>query len=238
MTQPNRRTFALALCAALIAACSSVGKLASDAPQGIDLSGTWKLNRAASDDPRRLMPRMRESARRDEDDETGAGPPPSDDSPGGPEGNSRGGGRHRGEMSGGEGPDRGAGGMRRRGGLPAEALAAFGPGRNVLQITQKPTEIRIDNGVTVRALTPGGKSVVSLARGVADQRSGWHGNEFVIETRGENEPSVVERFALSPDRKQLIVNLRIEGAGRSRKIELKRVYDTAPASAATIAPNT
>jgi hypothetical protein len=236
-TRPSRpfcRTLLPALCATFLAACSSVGKLEGSAPQGVDLSGTWKLNRAASDDPRRLMPRMRAQARPAEDEGPGDEPAPGNS----PDGDMHDRGRHRGGMSGGEDAERGGRGMRRRGDLPAQALAEFGPGRNVLQIVQRATEIRIDNGLTVRALTPGGRSLVSLARGVADQRSGWHGKEFVIETRGENLPSVVERFALSPDHRQLVVNLKIEGGGGGRKIELKRVYDTAPASAATLAPST
>jgi hypothetical protein len=231
MSRPYARTIALALGVLLGGACSSVGKLTSAAPQNVDLSGTWKLNRAASDDPGLLMQKMHGRSRH-MDDEAGTEPPASDESR---DGGTHGAGHHRGSMPGAEGSEGGGRRMRYGGGMLADVLGEFGRGHNVLLIEQHPTEMRIDNGVSSRKLTPGDSSVVSVASGVADQHSGWHGHDYLIETKGENRPTIVERYSLSPDHRQLIVDVKIEGNGRSPSMELKRVYDTAPAAAAAAA---
>ena len=94
-----------------------------------------------------------------------------------------------------------------------------------LQIEQKPDEIVITNGARVRSFTPGQKSVVSVPSGVADQRSGWKGREYVIDLRPQLGPSSEERYKLSDDGKHLYVTIKIAGEGRNHSLTVKRVYE-------------
>ena len=98
-----------------------------------------------------------------------------------------------------------------------------------LEIEQKPDELIITNGARVRSFTPGQKSVVSVPSGVADQKSGWHGRQYVIEIRPQLGPSSQERYRLSDDGKRLFVTIRIAGEGRNRSLTVERVYDRASA---------
>jgi len=217
----------LAILASLswLSGCSSTGRLASDTPRGIDLTGTWRLNRAASDDPVKIMERLR--ARREHSQPQGTDEPddglPSDDRQRGPDNRNSGGGARE---------------MRRDRGMPGDFLADVAPGRGVLRIEQRPTELVIENGVHVRRFTPGGSSAVSVANGMADQRSGWNGSEFVIETSGRDRPTMVERFSLSADRSQLVVDVKISGGSQMPSMDLKRVYDRAAASEQESGPST
>lgn len=223
-------TLALTIALLAVGACGSVGRLTEDAAKGASLAGTWKLARDASDDLRAVMEKKmhRRSPRppraaQSEDDPDAADLPTN--------------GRQRDSANENGRRDDGGRNTRRSGGMPLEdLLGEVGAGRNVLRIEQRLTEIVLDNGVRVRRLTPGGHSVVSQASGVADQRAGWKGPEFVIQTSGRNRPTIVERYALSPNGRQLLVNVKISGNGSLPNIELKRVYDSAPASAASLEP--
>ena len=98
-----------------------------------------------------------------------------------------------------------------------------------LQIEQKPDEIMITNGARVRSFTPGQKSVVSVPTGVADQKSGWRGRDYVIDLRPQLGPSSQERYKLSDDGKHLYVTIKIAGEGRNHALSVNRVYDRASA---------
>jgi hypothetical protein len=225
------RTLLLGITLLVFAACGSVGKLSENSSRGASLAGTWKLNRSASDDLRAVMEKMHRRAPRpprevQPDDDLDAADLPTD-------------GRQRDSANENGRGDGGGRNMRRGGGMPfEELLGTLGAGRNVLRIEQRSTEIVLDNGVRVRKFTPGDRSVVSEANGVADQRAGWKGPEFVIQTSGRGRPTIVERYALSPDGRQLLVNVKLSGNGGMPNIELKRVYDSAPASAANQEPST
>jgi hypothetical protein len=208
----------------LLSGCSAAGRLASDTPRGIDLSGTWRLNRSASDDPRKIMERLRN--RRE------PAPPRSADGTYDPDDGSA-------KDDRGRGPDnRSSGRDARERGVPGDFLVDVAQGRGLLRIEQRPTVLVIEYGVRVRRFTPGGSSVVSVASGVADQRAGWNGGEFVIETSGRDRPTIVERFSLSADRSQLVVDVKISGSGHMPSLNLKRVYDSATASDEEAGPNT
>lgn len=231
LRQQSGRALLLGVVLLVLAACGSVGKLSENSSAGASLAGTWKLNRGASDDLRAVMEKMHRRAPRpsheapSEDDDDAADLPTT--------------GRQRDGANENERRDGGGRDLRRSGGMPFEELVGvLGAGRNVLRIEQRSTEIVLDNGVRVRRFTPGDHSVVSQATGVADQRAGWKGPEFVIQTSGREHPTIVERYALSPNGRQLLVNVKISGNGGMPNIEVKRVYDSAPASAADQEPST
>ncbi len=93
-----------------------------------------------------------------------------------------------------------------------------------LTIHQSAELVSFDYGNSVRSFTPGSKSVVSAAWGVADQSSGWKGKDFVIEVKPQTGVSTTETFSLSNDGKHLVEDLRM-GGGDFPSIRLKRVYD-------------
>jgi hypothetical protein len=200
--------------------------LAPETPKGVQLQGVWRLNRAASDDPQKIIDKLKAEAQKKLNRAMNA-PPPMENQ-GGPQQRRR-------------GPVGNAGVSDQP--TPDELRAQQGPGmdplrnsptmhelRAILQrsdyltIRQSPDQVGFDYGITVRSYTPGGHSVVSSENGVADQTAGWTGKQFEINIKPQLGPQVLEDYALSPDGKQLIVTSRI-GPFELSRVLLKRVYD-------------
>src|SRR5258706_330119 len=55
------RVLLYAAAATTLAGCAGT-RLSPDAPAGVTLAGAWKLNRTASDDPQKVLQRMRAEA--------------------------------------------------------------------------------------------------------------------------------------------------------------------------------
>lgn len=229
---PVRRSivFAALLATAALAGCFG-NRYAAENSGGVRIQGVWRLNRAASEDPKPIIDKLNEEAlKRIRRAQAAAGAPPLGG--GGPGGG--GGGRRRGQGG-------GQGGASDQ--LPEDVPQTPGPGmdplrnsptmhelRAILQrsdfltIRQSTDQVSFDYGITVRSYTPGGHSVVSSENGVADQTSGWSGKQYVINIKPQLGPLVVEEYALSPDGKQLIVKSHI-GPFELSKVNLTRVYD-------------
>jgi hypothetical protein len=217
--------FAIVWLAALaLGACSGgAGGLRPETPAGIDLAGTWKLNRAASDDPQAMLEEMRRmrGPRVYLPPVTGEELPEIDE-----HGNERQPRRLPPIDSGGE---RGAAERRERFGRFAPGSSytrALGAALTAefLKIEQSPTRFVLIRGEDRRSFTPGGESVVSVANGVADQHSGWSGREYVIEVKPQVGPRVIERYALSADGHQLVERFTLTEEGLP-KLEFTRVYE-------------
>jgi hypothetical protein len=196
-----------------------------DAPAGVTLAGSWKVNRQASADPNALISaivekevkHLRRRARAYDED------PESVPSPGG-------GGRGPGPAGGGQEDIASPGGLYR----PREGIAAWlrsqytnalgsvlnGEGLVIEQAADRFTLIRGDSR---RTFTPGGHSVVGVTDGVADQTSGWNGHEYVIDVRPQVGPRVTEHYGLGPGG-QLIEKISLSGDDLP-KLEFTRVYD-------------
>ncbi len=233
MVLMGARGIALVALSWALAGCSSVGRYDPNPTHTVDLSGNWTLDRAASDDPKLIIDKLRPkpvSRRWDT-------PPDEDD--GGPQqggtdsGGQRGSGRSR--RGGGEGQQRGSGeGQQQyayRNGIEAyshslvlKMLTADIARAENLTIHQSPERVSIDYGNSIRSFTPGSKSVVSAAWGVADQSSGWKGKQFIIAVKPQSGVASTETFSLSDDGKHLLEDLRM-GGGDFPSIRLKRVYD-------------
>lgn len=231
---------AMALCA-----CGGLKTLAPEAPAGVNLAGTWKLNRQASDDPQAMIDRMQREAmkhmrRRGYDD---MGEPlddgiddgtNSDPQSGRIPDDPRGSGTQRGRGQRGMGqPRTGQGSSRDTGGGPRGAFMrpssyakALGGQLNLEGLTIEQTSNRISfiGGDWRRTFTPGAQSVVSVPDGVADQSSGWAGREYVIEVRPQVGPHVLQRYGLSADNHQLVEKTTLTEDGLP-KLEFTRVYD-------------
>lgn len=210
------RWVACAAASAVLGGC--VGERpAADAPPEVSLAGNWKLNHAASDDPEKVLAKMRAEAfhllgQRPPEPPPGAHVAPGADVP--PPG--------REDYS----PD--ARGRRpdplRRSPMAHIILTNVERG-DFLTIHQSPGQFVLDYGGLRRTFTPGQHSVVSTVDGgVGDQTSGWKGSQYVIELRAQMGPSITESYGLSGDHKQLIEKLHI-GAAELPAVELKRVYE-------------
>jgi hypothetical protein len=231
------RATALALVALALGACGGgAGHLKPETPAGVNLAGTWRLNRQASQDPQPMLQRMRDEQMKqmmrrrraygpsidgeeepDIDDEGDGGSTEPRRAPRG--------GTQRGttERNGTAGEHAGA----RRGRvmrMPYEQALGAALTADSLKIEQSPTRFALIRGDDRRSFTPGGDSVVSVADGVADQHSGWAGREYVIEVRPQVGPRVIERYGLSADGRQLVEKFTLTNEGWP-KLEFTRVYD-------------
>jgi hypothetical protein len=223
-----RAILPLILAAGMLAGCG-VARLDEAPSKSVDMSGSWLLDRSASDDPQPLLDKLRPKPvnnRWGQPPDDGTGLPPDDTGPPGGGGQQGGGGRSR----------RGGGGQ----GQPQLAYRnnndAFTHG-NVIKmlqadlaragavtIRQAPDQFSIDYGSGVRSFTPGSISVVSASWGVADQSSGWKGKDFVIQVKPQTGVASYERYSLSEDGQRLSEELQL-GGGEYPSVKLKRVYD-------------
>lgn len=214
-----------ALLAAQLAGCATGFK--ADAPAGVSLAGTWRLDHAKSDDPQVVINTMRTEALKQMQKlglaqeralaqidtargAGGAGPVQSGEQVFSPD-----------QSSPRADPLRRSPMMH----VLAEAIERG----DFLTVRQSSDELVLDYGSSVRSFTPGGRSVVSAENGVADRTSGWKGHQYVIRDKAQMGPSVVETYELSPDGQHLVETLHI-GPYELPAIELKRVYDRAEAA--------
>jgi len=213
------------LTAAALCGCGGT-RVLPDAPPGVDLSGSWVLDSQASQNPQAMidqmqaayMKRMRRAGPSlDPADLPDVDEPERGDSNGG---SVRTSGRHAGAP-----PGAGASGGHTRTFVPRFPYeVALGPQLHVdgLTIEQSPTRLVFVRGEWRRSFTPGGQSVVSVAEGVADQRSGWAGRDYVIELKPQVGARVTERYGLSADNR-LVEHFTLTDEGLP-KLEFTRVY--------------
>ena len=230
------RAGALLACTAAAALCGCMGSsFSADTPQGVSLAGSWKLNHAASDDPQKVLAKMRDQANKiikHQQEQvaarTGTVPP---------------------DVMGDAPPPEGApppavvpgqGGPRRdplRRSPMAAIIRTMLERGDFLTVRQSPTEFVLDYGTSRRSFTPGLHSVVSAEGGVGDQNAGWHRKSFVIKVKPQNGPEVTESYSLSADGTQLIEILSIANAELPAE-QLKRVYDPTSQTAPRQLPTT
>jgi hypothetical protein len=233
MSIVRAREISLATLAAMaLAGCAGVSRLDPSPGKAVDLSGSWVLDHAASDDPKAVIEKLRPQPPKHRGDM------PPDDGSGDDMGPPDTGGQQGGRQQGGRGRRGGSQGQ----GQPQLAyrnnndaythstvlkmLQADLARAESLTIRQDPERFSLDYGSAVRNFTPGAVSVVSAAWGVADQASGWKGREFVIHVKPQEGVASVESFSLADDGKHLVEELHL-GGGEFPAVKLKRVYDRA-----------
>lgn len=206
MSRARAATLLLYALSALLGGCAG-SRLASDAPAGAPLAGTWKLDPAASDDPQKVLAHMRTEAiriiNRNNASAQAHGAP---DTPPMDEASARG--PHRDPLA------------RSPMAHIVQLVAARG---DILTVRQSPTELEFDYGGSRRSFTPGGHSVVSAEGGVGDQRSGWSGRDFVIVVKAQAGPEITETYSLTPDGKLLHDKIHISTYELSA-VEFTRTY--------------
>jgi len=190
-----------------------------------DLSGSWVLNQALSDNPRDMMQGR---------DSSGA-------PRGGGGGGMRGGGRRGGFGGGGFGGGAGGGGRGSfgggRGGMSDEQRTRM---RQTMQLVMNaPAALAVvvgDSSVTLVAegdtllLPSNGRKVHRDAgddsEGAVDITGKWQGNDFVVERKVSGGGKVTEDYMRAPEGKQLYVIVSFQG-GRGREVMFRRIYDPA-----------
>ncbi|MBV8742604.1 MAG: hypothetical protein JOZ12_12520 [Sinobacteraceae bacterium] len=216
----------------MLSACS-VGHFDANAPQEVDLSGNWVLDRAASDNPQPILERLRPRPSRYPGGMEGA----ADDNSGptrGSEGGTGGRGRGRGAAQVTE-PDLRSNDIYRR--VPViQMLRADVARADHITIRQSPGRFTLDYGVSVRNFTPGQVSVVSAEWGVADQSSGWKGRSYIIKVKPQSGVASEEVYSLSSDGKHLTEELRLGGSGYE-SAKLHRVYERTDQALPRAAPS-
>ena len=163
----------------------------------VDLSGTWKVNTDASDDPREVLGNLR-----------GQGPRA------GARGDSAGRGFRR------------PGGRAGQGG-PGGRLGEGQRNRGQLTITQTDETVTLSHGPRRSiTLTPDGQTVSKQGRrGQAEVTAKWEGEVLVVEGSGPRGGTMTRSFALSADGQQLIVTHKMKGRTTKEPVEFRTVFD-------------
>ena len=221
------------LLAAPLAGCVG-GQLAAAPAPGASLTGAWKLNPVTSDDPQKIIDRMRAEAIQRMSRQTQQVTLPQR----GARGGSRGGADRTDTQDSPqqEVPDPGHHLDPLRNSQMMHVLAAALARGDFLTVKSSASEVVFDYGTSVRSFNPGVHSVVSAEGGVGDQVSGWNGRDYVITVRAQMGPDVAEHYSLSPDGRHLIEKLRI-GPAELPVINLTRVYDPTSEAAPRQLPN-
>ena len=202
--------FLLSSCAAFAAAA-----LEAVSPRGVDLSGSWKLNAALSDDAehildehqRRERERYMQWRRQQERSYPPGAPPPIDvDAPPQPR----------------EPSSARRASLKRRDENLHKMLAIS----DTLVIHQEGSTLDILSAVDSRRVVAGSRTQVSLPEGeLADSKVGWDGQWFVIDRNVRRGPRVVERYRLVPKTGQLEYEMKWSGDSEIAGMKIRRVFD-------------
>jgi hypothetical protein len=174
-----------------VSSCAMAPTMDKVAPQGVDLTGDWLLDRHVSDDVRaRLAPiiekkelRWRSVERRYEDHAPLLGP----DAELTPEATLQGGPPEPSNMQ----------WLQQQRHFAAEALIIFVSPAINLQIRQSTRQgrheisVHTDKGEGTRVLVPGETSALFVSMGGFDLRSGWQKKHFVVDMRGTGDNAMI-----------------------------------------------
>jgi len=192
--------------------CAS-SHLAARAPPGVRLSGDWKLDPAGSEDLGRALVELR--AQDEKERRARARHPIGFDEEGGGEGResrSEPGESAPEQLHLGPGPHI----------SPAAELMASVPQGEYLRITLNASTFTVTSGASSSQYTTGLESEISAQQGEARQISGWKAAEYVIDTRPQWGPQIIQSYGLTQDGK-LRMTVRLSGGGT--KFTFTRLYD-------------
>jgi hypothetical protein len=199
--------------------CATFSAIALNAlpSRATDLTGSWKLNAALSDNPEQMLAEqeriereryMRWRKERERMYPQDAPPPLDVYEPGG---------RRAGEPS----PSRRASMKRRQ-----ENLYKMLAISDTLTIRQEGATLDIVTAVESRRVVGGARTQVSLPEGeLADSKVGWDGQSFVIDRRVRGGPRCVEKFRLLPKTGQLEYLMAWSGDSEIAGMKVRRVFD-------------
>ncbi|HTO74727.1 MAG TPA: hypothetical protein VMQ61_01515 [Thermoanaerobaculia bacterium] len=188
-----------------------------------DLSGTWKLNTAQSDDPQQKFKEGASSSGGGSSDSTDSAPPS-----GGGGGGYGGWGGHHGGHGGGH-RHGGGGGDSNQGPSAME-------GREMLVIKHADPQLTItDASGRERVLYTDGRKLEEERSygGTTKVQTVWKDGHVEVTSQSEKGPKIIQSYAVSADGSQLNVTTQIDGR---RKVTIHTVYDAVHEPPPTPAP--
>jgi hypothetical protein len=197
--------------------CAALGAAALDAvpSRAVDLSGSWKLNAALSDDAEHMLEeRQREERerymqwrrRQEQAYPPGTLPPIDIEGPATPR----------------EPSSARRASIKRR----QENLYKMLAISDTVSIRQDGTRLDIVSAVESRRVVAGSRTQVSLPEGeLADSKVGWDGLWFVIDRNVRHGPRVIERYRLVPKTGQLEYEMKWSGESEIAGMKIRRVFD-------------
>jgi len=195
-----------------------------------DLTGTWQLDKDASDDPEKVL----KEARSSEGGPGGGGP--------GGMGGGMGHGGHGGHGGGGGG-SRGGGDRGQQGDPARQDAGDWFASLQSLRIEHKEPLLTITDAAGRQRVvyTDGRKTEIERSHGGTTVLvASWKDGHVQVVATPESGPKMTETYAITADGSQLTVTTKIEG-GRRAAVTIRRVYDSvkpgAPKPAAPAAPS-
>lgn len=205
------------IAAAVLTGCAS-SRLSSELPPGVRLAGDWKLDPARSDDLGKAVGALRAQLAKAHHDSDGG----EQQSLGSYSGR-RGGGGDSGSQQGGEvGPGESSSAGPPRRGSPVDELMSSVPRGDYLRITASSGAFTVISGDSSAEYTPGLESEISTQQGDAEQTSGWKAADYVIDTKPQWGPEIIQSYGLTKEG-NLSVTVRLTGGGTN--FTFTRVYD-------------
>lgn len=199
----------------LLASVQFDTSLAAERP---DFSGTWKLNKELSENPRDKLMEQRKNR------EYGGGRPPD----GGDV--ARGGG---GLGRGGTGEGVGRDGIQERLKAMTERIQSIEIDHREPQL-----ELRFADGHERTIYTDGRTSEDDFESGIFEAKGKWKsGSQVFVKAESSYGGKLTETYELSENGQQLYVTTKIEGDGRRPNLTFRRVYDKALIAATTGDPD-
>ena len=210
----------------VLASCSSTPRLSEIPSDDIDLSGRWVLDREASDNPQDVIQTAMVIAEVERaNDRRG--------SAGGMGGGGKGGGGMRG------GGGKGGGGMRGSGSMPPDGstepgemrMTNFGglfPNADWIEIAQSDELVKVDfGGHRSRSYTLQTPITTVGAAGSMETESGWSGTEFWTVTKSERGMKITERYVVSPNRSELLLETVLDAKAFDDALMIRQVFHPA-----------
>jgi hypothetical protein len=189
----------------LIAACSSTPRLSETPTAPVDLTGRWALDREASDDPVDMITTAMVIA----DAERGNGA--------------------RGLRAGGDGK-RGSGGMPGGGGAGRGGMGMMDPSGMIpnpdwIDITQSADLVEVDYGGQRFGRYPLQTPITTVSiAGSVETKSGWSGTDFWTVTKSERGLKLTERYVVSPDGSELVLETVLDSKAIDDPLTIRRVF--------------
>ena len=217
LRNPDHVSIRIRLLLFVCSCCAACAAAALDAvpSRPVDLSGSWKLNAAQSDDVEHMLEELQRKQREQymkwrraqERAYPSNAPPPLDvegtATPRGPS------------------PSRRASIKRHQ-----EILQTMLAISDTLVIHQQGSTLDILSAVDSRRVVAGSRTQVSLPDGaLADSKVGWDGQWFVIDRSARQGPHVVERYRLVPKTGQLEYEMKWSGETEIAGMKVRRVFD-------------
>jgi hypothetical protein len=190
--------------------------------RAVDLSGVWKLDAAASDDPQRMLDErlakereLRQRWRRQEESMRPRGAPPDL------------------ESSQEQAAPRRRPWQQRR----YENLRKMLAISDTLTISQSGTSVDIVSAVETRRVQAGSRTQVSMPEGqLADSSVGWDGEWFVIERTVRKGPRAVEKYRIVKKTGQLEYRMAWSGDTELAGMKVTRYFERVTGSSAAPDP--